>query len=517
VIALFRLLGVDYIQWKAVSRTLLRTDFRLPLSDSTSSMGRLGSLAMMATILSFVGMGAGVIVYQAPDPLLSSIFVLTYLGVMLATTLLTQHGMTMLSTTDYVILGPRPVSSRTFLAIRVANVVFHAAVITTLTAWPVLLTYALSGDRNAARTLAAALAIYVWAFTIALLLVAAYGGLVRAVGADRMKRAVGYLQMLGGFVAYGGLFFVNRLFAERWLASATLPDTWWLVALPPAWFASYLELAAGVTNSTTTLRAVISIAALTALAATLRGRMSLDYARRIAELPHAHDAPAGAATRTPFFSQGERRAVAILVLSHFRHDLRVRMSVLAVIPLVLLYMFVGRDDGTFDLVAFAVLLFPAILTRHFVTSDTHQASWMYHATPADHARVIVALKNVAIVYFVLPFLLLVVAVFTWRFGDLAHAVIHTTMLGLISHVALQGSMFISPRLPFALPPDKTTGSATLMGWMIVVILGGQAALVGLDRWVYPSAGRVVAAISLLLLTSWLLNRAIRWRVRPSRT
>ena len=514
--ALFRLFDVDYVQWKAVSRTLLRTDYRLPLSDSTSSKSRLGGLAMMTMILSLVGAGAAVVVYRVPDPLLSSIFVLTYLGVMLATTLLTQHGMTMLSTNDYAILGPRPVSSRTFLAIRVANVIFHASVITTLTAYPVLLTYALSGDRSGPRTMAGAFAIYAWAFTIALGLVASYGALVRSVGAERLKRAIGYLQMLGGFVAYGGLFFTNRLLAESWLGAAALPDEWWVIVMPPAWFASYLELATGVTNSTTAVRAVMSVAALVFLASTLQGRMSLEYARGLSELPQANGGPASGATRTPFFSRGERRAVAILVLSHFRHDLRVRMSVLAVVPLVLLYMFVGREDRSFDLVAFAVLLFPAILTRHFVSSDTPQAAWMYHATPADHTRIIVALKDVAVAYFVLPFLLLVVAVFTWRLGDFQQALLHTTMLGLISHVALQGSMLISPRLPFAMPPDKTTGSTSLMAWMIVVIIGGQAALVALHRWIYPSSTRVLVAISLLLLTSWLLNRALGWRVRRLR-
>ena len=60
--ALFRLFDVDYVQWKAVSRTLLRTDYRLPLSDSTSSKSRLGGLAMMTMILSLVGAGAAVVV-----------------------------------------------------------------------------------------------------------------------------------------------------------------------------------------------------------------------------------------------------------------------------------------------------------------------------------------------------------------------------------------------------------------------------------------------------------------------
>jgi hypothetical protein len=511
VTAVFRLAGVDYVQWKAVTRTLLKTDFRLPLADDASMFGRASGLLTMALVLSLFGLGAAVLVVVSRDVLLTGTVALTYLSVMLVSTLLTQHGMTLLSTADYVILGSRPVSSRTFLAIRVTNVLFHALVVTSLMAYPVVLAYVFAGEVNVVRGAAATTAIYAWAIALTLAILASYGTVLRVLGAARFRRAIGYLQLIGGFMGYGGLLLASRALGNRDFANVSAPDAWWLIAIPPAWFASYLEIAVGSSNSTTLVRALLSIASLGAIALILRGKLGLEYARHLADLPL--DSSAAATVRTPLFASGEARAVAILVVAHFRRDLRVRMGILAIVPLIVLYFLIGSRDDGFDLVAMAVLLFPAVLTRHFTASDTHHASWLFRATPTDSARVIIALKNIAVGYFLLPFLLLVTMVFAWRMNDIVRALLHTAVLGLLSHLALQSAIFVSPRLPFSRPPDKTTGSASLIVWMFFVILGGQAALWALDRWVYVTHARTMVLILALLAASWGCNRAIAWRVR----
>jgi hypothetical protein len=465
----------------------------------------------MALVLSLFGLGAAIVVIVSRDVLFSGTIALMYLSVMLVSTLLAQHGATMLSTADYTILGVRPVSSRTFFAIRLTNVLFHTLLLTSLMSYPVVLAYAAAHGVDARRAVGATIAIYAWAIVIALALVAAYAVLMSVSGMARLQRTVGYLQMLAAFLTYGGLLFSSRLFGRDAFASAVMPDTWWVVLIPSSWFASYLELSVGVTNSTTLIRATLSVLSLVALAAVMGGRLGLEYARHLAELASAGTTHESRVTRTPLFRRAEARAVAILVIAHFRHDLRVRMGILAIVPLMVLYVAMGTRDGTLDLVAIAVLLFPALLSQHFAATDAYQGAWIYRASPVDPGRLVIALKNVAIAYFLLPFLLFVAIVFTWRLGDVWRAVVHTTMLGLISHLALQGSIVISPRLPFALPPDKTRGSASLVGWMLVVILGGQAAIVALDRWVYVTAPRTLLALAVLLLASWGLNRAIDWR------
>ena len=509
--ALFRLVDVDYAQWKAVTRTLLRTDFRLPLVESGGGAGRVAGAISTFLFLSMFGLGAAVFVFVSRDVLLTGTLALSYLTVMLITTLLTQHGVTLLSTTDYAILAPRPVSSRTFLAIRVTNVLFHALATTAMMGYPVVIAYALAHEMSVTRGLAGAIAMLAWSITVALAMVASYGAALQRLGAGALNRGVGYLQLIAGFIACGGLLASSRLLGQSALRTATVPDTWWLVLLPPAWFASYLELVTGMTNSTTLLRAAMSVIAVIALIAPLRGKLGVEYARRLSEIGSNEHSTATTA-RTPFFRDAEARAAALLVLAHFKNDLRVRLGVLGIVPLIALNVLIDVD-GPFDLIALAILLFPALLTQHLASSDAYAASWIYDTTPVDRARLIIATRNVAVVYFILPFLVLVAGVYAWRFDDVAHAMTHTALLGMLSYIALQGSTVLTPRLPFALPPSKLRGEATLFAWMVVVIFGGQAAVFVLERYVYLTAARTAVAFGVLLVVILLLNRAIRWRVQ----
>ena len=509
--ALFKLLDVDYRQWKALTRTLLRSDFRLPLADGSSPFGRAGHLFTLALMLGLFGVGAAAVVFSSNDVLLTGIIALGYVSVMLATMLLTQHGTTLLATADYVILGARPVSSRTFFAIRITNVLFHSLLLTSLMAYPIVIAYALAHAAHLRLAAASIASVYGWSLAVTLLLVASYGTLLAIVGTARLHRAVGYLQLLAGVLSYGGLLLTSRFLANSALARMSMPDQWWIVLLPPSWFASYLELASGATNSTTLLRAALSVSTLTALAFVLRGRLGVEYAGRLAEVPGATTKGESSATQTPFFRRGEARAVAILVLAHFRHDLRVRMGILAVVPMMALYVLIDTRDRSFDLMAMAVLLFPALLSQHFAATDAYAASWIYHATPSNTARLVIALTNISVIYFLVPFLVFIVGVFTWRMGNAWDAVVHTVILGLFSHISLQGAAIIRPRLPFALPPDKTRGSGTLLVWMVLVLIGGQLALFALNRWVYVSSVRTAGAILLLILLTLALHRVVAWR------
>jgi hypothetical protein len=256
----------------------------------------------------------------------------------------------------------------------------------------------------------------------------------------------------------------------------------------------------------------------------LRGRLGMDYASQLAEVPVSVQPTPSRSLRTPFFTAAEPRAVALLVFAHFKHDLRVRMGVLGILPLLVLYVILGGDNpasdpfvaapaGSPDFIALAVLLFPAVLTQHFSSSESFRASWIYIVTHADRAQLVAALKNIAVVYFLLPFLVLVAALYVWRSDEVGHALAHTAMLGLISHVALQGAVWLNPHLPFARPPDKIQGSAGLFAWMLFVIIGGQLLVWLLPRVVYVSWTRVGAAGVALGGLTWLLNRAIDRRVR----
>lgn len=527
--AVFAWLGIDYCQWKAVSRTALRADFRVPLTQSGESypLRSLRGFLMMALVHGAIGLAGAVVVFLNDDAVLTATIVLSYLTFVLGTAMLTQHGATMLSAADYLILGPRPVTSRTFLAIRLTNILFHALLATTFMALPPILAFTVAHGASLTRGAAAAAAIYGWATALTLALAAGYGALLRLVGVARLNRVLAYLQLVVGMAMYGGLMVSSQTLGGDALRGAAMVGEPWPWLIPPAWFAAYIEIAMGPASAAGWARAAMSLALIGALLVLLVGRLGLDYAVRVSEVAAAaQPAVTARPSRGWIFVRGEARAVALLVVAHFRHDLRVRMGVLGIVPLLLIHVVMGGDTaaadpfvaapvGSPDFLALAVLLFPALLTHQFASSESYKASWIYSVTQADRARLVIALKNIAVVYFLLPFLFVVTALYAWRSAQVGHVLVHVALLGLVSHIALQGAVLVTPRLPFALPPEKMSSSAGLFGWLILVLIGGQVLVAILPRAVYVSWTRIAVAGAALAALTLLLNRAIGWRLRAT--
>jgi len=511
--SLFARAGVDYIQWKAVSRTLLYEDFRLPGSQPmTYSLRRAGAFVAMAAIYGMFGVAAAILVALNQDVLLTGTLTLTYVAFLVATSILTHHSGTLVSTTDYAILGPRPVSSRTFLAIRLTNILFHMMVVTTLMAYPAIAAFTFAHGVSLLRGAAATLAIYGCATATTVTLVAVYGAVLHTIGAERVQRVLGYSQIAIGVVAYGGFFIIADSSIRSVVVSATLPRSFWLTLLPPAWYASYLEIATGVGDASTWLRAALSVAAIGGLLIALGGRLGMEYAERLSTL--AITKPPTrlrlAATPLPRFSAHELRVVALLISAHFRRDLRVRMSILAVVPLMLLYAYLGFR-GEAAAVEFIVLMFPAVIMQGLSVSESHRAAWMYLAAPAVLPRMVMSFKNAVAVLVIAPFVIVLAALYTWQSAHIGHAVVHATMLGLIGHLALQGFVIVAPRLPFSQPISKATGTAATFGAMLVAITGGSVLIWALREWVYGSWLRVGLVGGGLLMATWIFDRVIRLR------
>jgi hypothetical protein len=528
--AIFARAGIDYRQWKAMTLTLLRSDFRLPgQSNQHYSMRTASGLLFMAVLYGFFGLSMAALILLNPDALLTATITLTYLAFLVVTSVLTQYGSTIVATTDYAILAPRPVSSRTFLAIRFTNVFFHVAVVTTLMGYPAIAAFTLGHGVSIARGTAALVALYAWAVAITLLLVLGYTTILRIASADRVQRVLGYAQMAMGLVAYGGFFLVMNRIGGAVLSNAAMPREPWLMLLPPAWFASYVAIGTGDAGALTWMLGALSVVFIAVMVAALRGQLGDAYGERLGALAAAAPAPAVTRRRErgrggPFFIRDEARAVALLVQAHFRYDTRVRLGVLGIVPMTLIYLFIGAGSGGsgdpflagaeargFDFIAMAVLMFPTMVTQQFAGSDAHTASWIYFTGPADRGRLIVALKDVITAFFMVPYVVFLALLFAWQFGDVTHAVIHAVCLGLVSHLVLQLALLAAPRLPFASEPQKSTGGVLAMTLMIASIVGGTAVIFWLKRSIYGDWTRVALFIVVMAVMTWGMNRALRAR------
>lgn len=122
--------------------------------------------------------------------------------------------------------------------------------------------------------------------------------------------------------------------------------------------------------------------------------------------------------------------------------------------------------------------------------------------------------NSVTIFFLLPYLAAVAGIFAWSFGNLWHAVAHTIVLGLLSHLAIQMLLLAAPRLPFSEPVRKGARIGPLMGAAVLGLLA--AGLLPLMLWVlYARPAFTVAGIALLagaavlaprIVTAWIRAR-----------
>ena len=257
----------------------------------------------------------------------------------------------------------------------------------------------------------------------------------------------------------------------------------------------------------------------------LGGRLSLEYADRLAALTTVSTRAAPSRSWLPafLFTRGEARAVALLIRSQFRNDLKFRMSILTILPLTIVYLVIGIQDGGIgdpfeagtgqglSMVTIAVMMFPTMLKLNLARSDAFRASWIFFATPADRARVVQASKNILVVMFLLPYLAAVGLTLAWFSTNLLHLAVHLLVVTLVSHLVLQIVTFIEPELPFAKPLVKGTSSMRVFMVMIIVVVVAGV-LPHLAPYMYRSTVATLGGIVSLIVLSVMVDRFTRLRV-----
>lgn len=524
--ALFDGMGVDYAQWWALTRALLKRDFR----TKTTSLGRAGragasggrAILSQALIYSLIGAFLSAALVVSKDVFFAGLLLCTYVMFMTGTAVMLDHSTALTSADDYAVLGFRPISSRTYFAVRLTNVLVYTLLLTTLVSYlPVGFLFAKRGLVDGFAGLAA---MYGSSIGIAFVLLVSYGALQRVVGANRLKQVLSVVQLLMSFMVYGSYLLVSRIASQSFLQNFTLDKTWFIALAPPAWFASYFDLAHGNYQPITVVPALLSVAALVAMAIALGGSLASGFSEQLGEISVAQTSRSAArrAERPRsagwIFRAGESRAMALLIRSQFRNDQKFRLGVLTILPLTALYIFQGmtrsgqmsnRPGGEFTLVGFAIMMFPAMLKMQLTRSDSYRASWVFFASPVSRARLIRAAKDVVVTMFLVPYLVAVAAAMAYATGDVVHAVAHVALLGLVSHLVLQTTILMDPELPFAKPFDKGGGPSRMMILFLVIGVANVALTVA-TPWLYASwllTGGTAAGVILLSVLVELITKA----------
>jgi hypothetical protein len=521
--------GVDSRQFRALVLAGIKLDFRSPsvTGGGASIWQRYTALFFMYLML---GLAFGAVALFTPDVFVSGSLALSVVMVLVASSVLIEFGVVVISPLDYDVLGYQPLSSRTYFAARFANVLFYTGLMTTVLAVLPIGAYFLTRGFNPVLGLAAAAAFYLACVTTTLVMIVAYVAIAQVVHPHALKRALGYLQLTLSFAIYGGYFLLPQIFKPSMLQTLTVRKSGWMLLYPPTWFASYLDLALGHHSLLEILPAAASLVLLALVAWFAAARLSLEYSEVLSRQTAAsegvrkrHRGP-----RAIGLLSGERRAVALLLRAQFRHDQRFRLAVLSIVPLTAFYLIMGVQQGGFHdpfggtpsagdgmLLYFAMLMFPTMLLVNVSRSDAYRAAWVFYVTPARRAELVLAVKDVAIVYLLAPYMVSLALVLGYFYGHVLHAFLHVLVQGLFVNLLLLTVVALHPALPFSMPMQKGQMTGVFLG---VVLVGATVQMIStfvLSFAVYPHPVVLAIVIGTLSIAGVSGQHLLRRRLENS--
>ena len=526
---LFAAVGVDFDQWWALTVVALKNDFRgsaLSQRHQTREVKVVISLILQAIFYTMFGGMIAFLVWASRDLWLAGTIASTYVAFIVGTAVILDHNSVISSPADYGILGFRPVTSRTYFAVKLTNILVYTMTLTTAAAWvPILIT---SARHGLAIGGALVMNIYMTSAATTLAIALGYATVLRAIGPDAVERVLSYVQMVMGFALYGGQFLISGLLSRSSPGGWSLPSSSWILLYPGTWFGSYLELASGRRSVGAVTCAAVSVAAVLLMTSRLGGRLSLQYSETLGAMTVAARARAANVAekrkrRAVWFASGEARGVAPLVLRQIRHADPFPMGVLGLLPFTLLYMIMGiRNGAVADPFAtgraaqawpltMAVLASPGMLRMLLTRSEAFRASWIFFTCPSDRMKIARSSKDVLVAFFLIPYLLVVSLIYSYVVGNVAHVLVHVAFLGLLAHFVLQIALLLDPALPFSRPMQRNTNAAVFFGFTAVTVLLSLFIQFYSAR-IYSNPTAMIVAVVVIVLVGVALDLLTRARV-----
>jgi len=247
---LFQRVGIDYVQWAALTKVLLKKDFRESAMSAGLSHGRSGGRVFFSLLLFYLltGLIFVPIVFQNPDVFLTATLLISYTMFMIGGLILVEYNTVVISPDDYPILGYRPISSRTFFFVKLCNILFYVLLFSTVLSLPAILAYFFIFGFNPALGLTAFISIFLANFTAALVIILLYTFVLKKVSLRRLQNIFALLQVGLAFAIYSSFFIIPNLVESALFQSFDISKSPYLMFLPSTWFSTYLKIPLGQAN-----------------------------------------------------------------------------------------------------------------------------------------------------------------------------------------------------------------------------------------------------------------------------
>jgi hypothetical protein len=528
--------SIDWYQVRTMLKASLRIDWRGANNpwDFTGNKKSKFPPMLLVLAMNFLFSIMLSILTSLPDKVSAIVLGATASMLFVAFQILLEFGNILISPTDYYIIAPHPVSSRTFWVSKMLHLfVYVAMLMLALTVLPALVMGIAAGPGYVVLLSVTYAVSCVFA---AVLVMNLYTFLMNTIGRGRMERILGYVQLIFMFVVYGGYFAFTEQLRDV-LEGLDIAGVWWMHLLPPNWLMGWYRMVIGDAGQLDLVLASGGTVLFAVLVWLGMGNLSMNYAESLSEQKSTPDQKVvktpGRAARTPWVqrlvgtTRPEDRVALLLTWSHFKHDMKFRLSILSAIPLVVLYLLLGWKEGmempdpflmaeTVEssrsnfFIVFAFAIMPMIFQGAVGFSSHAAASWAFHASPCDRVQLVLAGKRIVQVVFMLPAMLLVIGIFWWSYGNPLHAVMHAGLLYVLVLVILSLIHLTGAGLPFS-AEKNASGSAgrNVMSFFLAVIPVIPFVIVSSIGYSYLIwAGMVGAALLLNYLLVRVQNRKL---------
>jgi ABC-2 type transport system permease protein len=440
---------------------------------------------------------------------------------MLGMLILMEFALVVISPDDFPILAHRPISSRTFLAVRFSNLMFYILILgSSLSLGPAFCGLLSEGARWYFPLIYLAVSLLADLF-VAASVVALYGLLIRWLNYERLKDVLMYCQIAFSFLIFLGYQFIPHFLITQNAGHVEMVSHKWGLLFPPVWFADMIELALGHITRAAVVSAALGLVVLLLILPVIFRAISLDYSDRLARMitvsgkPVASSAPVrrlwGSRLLSFFFPNQQERAFFAFISIMFRRNRRFKMQLLpqyGSMFAILVILALDRENhsqftamsASFTTMAFA--MGAATLVALLPYSDEFAGAWVFHAAPLlRQDSILRAIKKAAAFYIFIP--ILVLYLFLFQFVMPRPITLKLGIYGFLSGWLLfEISLFQFHDFPFSRKIEKAVPTRQLTLVMFVFPLMIVAFLIPMllahSRIAILSVLALMAALNILL-------------------
>jgi len=434
---IFDLLQVDYLQFRILLKIHVKLDFRSQQQKSTTQVNTKKYRFFLSLIFYLIpSLIIAIFCVERSNLFGFSFLTIALSMIFIALAIIIEFNEIILNPDDSEILSFRPISSRTYFWVKMANLLFYVTLIGLALNIPPAFVGLAFAETSWTFPLVYFCVGWITQVTVASFVIILYTFLVKIFNFERLKDILAYVQVIFTFIIFVGYQFLIRLTSH---IEATIElEASWNFFTPPAWFGSILTII--YSESSLSLFFMAGLAVLFTVITILFAfrNLSLDYAYliyKISESARLKEKDEVRKEKSTRFSFNIKSWLVKNKYEQFGYDivskylrrsrtLRTRIYPSFAMPLVIMGFFILDGDfqdpflpgvGFTSLMPFLFLVWVAVFFYQLIpTSDDWKASWIYHVIPIEsYAKIHWGSVKAVLLKYITPYFIFVFAVLSF--------------------------------------------------------------------------------------------------------